>query len=39
MSTNISKAKREELLRQVAEIRNKLLENQDENTNQLEKKH
>ncbi len=35
MSTNISKAKREELLRQVAEIRNKLLENPDENTNQL----
>ena len=35
MSTNISKAKREELLKQVAEIRNKLLEHQDENTNQL----
>ncbi len=35
MSINISKAKREELLRQVAEIRNKLLENPDENTNQL----
>jgi len=35
MSTNISKAKREELLQQVAEIRNKLLEHQDENTNQL----
>ena len=35
MSTNISKAKREELLKQVAEIRNKLMEHQDENTNQL----
>lgn len=35
MSTNISKARREELLRQVAEIRNKLMEHQDENTNQL----
>ena len=35
MSTNISKVKREELLRQVAEIRNKLMEHQDENTNQL----
>ena len=35
MSTNISKAKREELLKQVAEIRNKLVEHQDENTNQL----
>lgn len=35
MSTNISKAKREELLKQVAEIRNKLMERQDENTNQL----
>lgn len=35
MSTNISKAKREELLRQVAEIRNKLMQHQDENTNQL----
>lgn len=35
MSTNISKAKREELLKQVAEIRNKLIEHQDENTNQL----
>lgn len=35
MSTNISKAKREELLQQVAEIRNKLMEHQDENTNQL----
>lgn len=32
---NISKAKREELLKQVAEIRNKLMEHQDENTNQL----
>lgn len=35
MSTNISKARREELLRQVAEIRNKLMVHQDENTNQL----
>lgn len=35
MSTNISKVKREELLKQVAEIRNKLMEHQDENTNQL----
>lgn len=35
MSTNISKAKREELLRQVSEIRNKLMEHQDENTNNL----
>lgn len=35
MSTNISKAKREELLKQVAEIRNKLMEHQDENTKRL----
>lgn len=35
MSTNISKVKREELLRQVAEIRSKLLENKDENTEKL----
>lgn len=35
MSTNISKAKREELLREVAEIRSKLLENKDENTEKL----
>lgn len=35
MSTNISKAKREELLRQVGCIRNKLMEHQDENTQQL----
>lgn len=35
MSTNISKAKREELLRQVAEIRNSLMQHQDENTNRL----
>ena len=35
MSTNISKARREELLRQVAEIRSKLLENKDENTEKL----
>ena len=35
MSTNISKAKREELLKQVAEIRNKLMQHQDKNTNQL----
>ena len=35
MSTNISKAKREELLREVAEIRSKLLDNKDENTEKL----
>lgn len=35
MSKNISKEKREELLREVAEIRNKLLENKDENTEKL----
>lgn len=35
MSTNISKEKREELLREVAEIRSKLLENKDENTEKL----
>ncbi|MBQ0099709.1 MAG: site-specific DNA-methyltransferase [Firmicutes bacterium] len=35
MSTNISKQKREELLREIGEIRNKLKENADENTNQL----
>ena len=35
MSTNISKEKREELLREVAEIRCKLLENKDENTEKL----
>lgn len=35
MSKNISKEKREELLREVAEIRSKLLENKDENTEKL----
>lgn len=35
MSTNISKEKREELLREVAEIRSKLLDNKDENTEKL----
>lgn len=35
MSINISKEKREELLREVAEIRSKLLENKDENTEKL----
>lgn len=35
MSTNISKEKREELLREVAEIRSKLLENKDKNTEKL----
>ncbi len=35
MSTNISKQKREELLREIGEIRNKLKENADENTNKL----
>lgn len=35
MSTNISKAKREELLREVAEIRSKLLDNKDEITEKL----
>ena len=35
MSKNISKEKREELLREVAEIRSKLLDNKDENTEKL----
>ncbi len=35
MSTNVSKQKREELLRQLGEIRNKLKENTDSNTQQL----
>lgn len=35
MSTNISKEKREELLQQVAQIRSKLLECKDENTDRL----
>lgn len=35
MSTNISKAKREELLRQVAEIRDELMQHKDENTSRL----